>query len=84
MILKDLLFKTFKNDESYCLPHTEVSLDRAAVIAALILIQNLKSKAFGVDIDGSFRGVILAKDLEVLQKQLKEESLNLGIDPYFE
>jgi len=84
MILKDLLYRTFKNDESYCLPHSEVSLDRAALVAALILINGLKNKSFGIDINGSFQGVVLTKDLELLQKQLKEESLNLGIDPYFE
>ena len=84
MILEDSLYQTFKNDESYCLPHTEVSLDRAAVMAALILINGLKSKSFGIDVEGSFQGIVMTKELELLEKQLKEESLKLGVDSYFE
>lgn len=84
MISKDPLYQLFKEDESYCLPHSDISLDRAAVLAALILLNNLKAKSFGVDIEGSFQGVILSKDLESLEKELKEQSLKLGIDSYFE
>jgi hypothetical protein len=84
VITKDLLYQTFKSDESYCLPHTEVSLDRAAIISALILITKLRNMSFGVEIEGSFQGVILSKDLELLERELKEESLKLGVDSYFE
>jgi hypothetical protein len=53
-------------------------------MAALILINGLKSKSFGIDVEGSFQGIVMTKELELLEKQLKEESLKLGVDSYLE
>lgn len=83
MITEKEKYKKFIETESYHMPFDNKSMDRAALIAALLIIEEIKKKRFGIQIESSFEGVVLGKDIELFEKELLIKASELGIDRFF-
>ena len=80
MILNNPKYKKFKELESYCLPFSENSLDIAALVAAITILEELKAKSFGIDTESGFQGVVLKNDILNIESELKERLSKFGVD----